>query len=473
MSTNERVFTLEDQQAFAQISGDYNPLHLDPIVARRLMYGKPVVHGIHGVLWALDMWLTKHSKPIELRSVKVDFFAPIAVLEPVQCQFLIDEKDKLKIRIDVNGSKAASVQVSYSTELSLGQCDEIINRYFPEKDECKSNPPDLFSTMTGKVKLHLDSVLCKRLFPSLECLLPSVQLSEILATTRIVGMECPGLNSIFSGMSLKFFDCPSSLSSVKFHVSDFDERFSRLLIAIEGPCASGELSVFCRPPQKTQPSYRELINFVEKNRFEGQRAIVIGGSRGLGEVTAKLLAAGGAETRITYFRGQQDAHSLVDEINLGGGKAASIEFDVLSPPAGLEGLLGEQWTPTHLYYFATPFIFEGVRGKFSASLFDKFCDYYVTGFVNSVQAYKDIGSRLEKVFYPSSVAVQELPIDMIEYASAKAAGEVVCAALDKSEKQTDIVFSRLPRLDTDQTASLWEVENLDPVPFLLKIICQL
>ena len=52
----ERVFTDEDQRHFARLSGDSNPMHLDAAVARRLLTGRQVVHGVHLLLWALERW---------------------------------------------------------------------------------------------------------------------------------------------------------------------------------------------------------------------------------------------------------------------------------------------------------------------------------------------------------------------------------------------------------------------------------
>ena len=55
MKEVKRSFDIDDQIAFAEISGDYNPLHLDKIVARRSMFGDVIVHGMHLVLWALNV----------------------------------------------------------------------------------------------------------------------------------------------------------------------------------------------------------------------------------------------------------------------------------------------------------------------------------------------------------------------------------------------------------------------------------
>jgi len=36
----ERVFKREDQESFAALSGDWNPIHVDSVAARRLLFGE-------------------------------------------------------------------------------------------------------------------------------------------------------------------------------------------------------------------------------------------------------------------------------------------------------------------------------------------------------------------------------------------------------------------------------------------------
>lgn len=45
----------EDFDKFAQLSGDDNPIHVDPAFARRTRFGKPVAHGmmLYGLICAL------------------------------------------------------------------------------------------------------------------------------------------------------------------------------------------------------------------------------------------------------------------------------------------------------------------------------------------------------------------------------------------------------------------------------------
>ncbi|MDR0758695.1 MAG: MaoC family dehydratase, partial [Treponema sp.] len=41
-----KKFSGEDVRDFARISGDMNPIHLDPDAAAKSIFGKPVVHGM-------------------------------------------------------------------------------------------------------------------------------------------------------------------------------------------------------------------------------------------------------------------------------------------------------------------------------------------------------------------------------------------------------------------------------------------
>lgn len=41
-----RTFTEDDVQAFADLSGDHNPLHLDKEYAKKTRFGRPIVHGV-------------------------------------------------------------------------------------------------------------------------------------------------------------------------------------------------------------------------------------------------------------------------------------------------------------------------------------------------------------------------------------------------------------------------------------------
>ncbi|WP_457651690.1 MaoC family dehydratase [Rhodocaloribacter sp.] len=43
----QRVITAEEVRAFADLSGDDNPIHVDEEYARGTRFGKPIVHGVY------------------------------------------------------------------------------------------------------------------------------------------------------------------------------------------------------------------------------------------------------------------------------------------------------------------------------------------------------------------------------------------------------------------------------------------
>lgn len=59
---------------------------------------------------------------------------------------------------------------------------------------------------------------------------------------------------------------------------------------------------------------------------------------------------------------------------------------------------------------------------------------------------------------------------MTEYTMAKVAGEALCSDMNEAFAPMHVTQSRLPRLPTDQTASLTDVPTADPVETLLPII---
>src|SRR5690606_25711532 len=184
---------------------------------------------------------------------------------------------------------------------------------------------------SGQCQLYLDQSLGKQLFPNLMRYVSPQQLAQIIACTRIVGMKCPGLSSIFAGIRLNFnADIAGSgggEDEIRFSVTYRDERVKMLKIDVEGKGMKGMLDTFLRPAPVKQPSYAEVCATVTGSRFATQRALVVGGSRGVGEITAKLLSAGGADVIITYHQGLEEAENVTKEIIDGGGRCRAVSLD--------------------------------------------------------------------------------------------------------------------------------------------------
>lgn len=459
----QRKFTWGLQRSFAELSGDYNPLHTDAKVARRLLFGGVVVHGIHALLWALDSWLRSKPASIEILSINAMFNKPIRVDEEVTFTLTDEKEGRARINLQAGESLCTLIDVVWSH--SRRKAWPEFSTHHPDRRVCRTVSLDEVESASGALPLYFHQNSATELFPHLVTIMPSKQLAGIIASSRLVGVECPGLHSLYSELQIAFDSLVDSASELHYEVQHFDRRFSLVSIRIAAPGMSGLIKAFLRPGPQAQVNSSELPTLVSRTEFQGQRALIIGGSRGLGEATAKLLSAGGADVKITYFAGKEDASRVTSEILSSGGSAASFFFDVLDPGQDLYQKLGTAWSPTHLYYFATPFIFAGDRGFLSLELLKKFCDYYLQGFLNTVKHVARF--NLKRVFYPSSVAIDEIPIEMGEYVIAKMAGETLCIVLEKKSPGLRIYRPRLPRLSTDQTATPFPVKNFDPVNVLL------
>ena len=90
--------------------------------------------------------------------------------------------------------------------------------------------------------------------------------------------------------------------------------------------------------------------------------------------------------------------------------------------------------------------------NFSEMLFDKFYSVYVKGFWSLLTAF-NLDNRI-RIFYPSTVAIDQDMKEMPEYATAKKMGEDLVEGLNNSYENIEIQIARLPRIRTDQTNTI-------------------
>ena len=80
-----RVVTREDVRAYADASGDRNPLHRDDAVARAAGFPRVVAHGMY-TMGTLASWLAEWAgDPAAVLRLQVNFRAPVLVEETIAC----------------------------------------------------------------------------------------------------------------------------------------------------------------------------------------------------------------------------------------------------------------------------------------------------------------------------------------------------------------------------------------------------
>jgi hypothetical protein len=466
-----KTFTNADQLEFARLSGDHNPIHMDDIAARRTPAGAPVVHGMHAVIWALDLIAQEHPSA-EISSVAVRFARFIYRDDPIGLKLVRHTQAAVMFELMTAGQSAVFVTLGLSPE-SPKSSEPPIAWDVPEISTTKFPNEPTFEELSG-LSGRLAQTMCDGLeqrFPHAAKVVTAARLGGLAQLSNLVGMISPGLHSIFAGFNVEFVNDETTKSGLSFRVTSTDRRFRLVRMDVAGSGLAGTVTAFNRWPPIESPRLADLAAHVKSSEFGAGVALILGGSRGLGAVTAKLLALGGLKTIITYAQGKEDACRLAHEINAVCGPefCNTLHVDVRKDVgAQLTSLTS---TVTHFYYFATPPIISQRKGVFSPDLYATFSRFYLSGFFEALQfLLPQARHGILSAFYPSSVYVETRPSGMTEYGMVKMAGELLCADLNRSHRHLRIHVERLPRVLTDQTASVTPTELADPVSIMLPVI---
>ncbi|MBF0358641.1 MAG: hypothetical protein HQL70_08530, partial [Magnetococcales bacterium] len=99
---------------FATLSGDWNPLHMEPEYARRLQFGSSVVHGLHAMLVALEALYASQTHHCSLQKLDVMFNQPLQHGKPFT--IIIENTDKYSFTIKVSVEKKQAIKITGSTK---------------------------------------------------------------------------------------------------------------------------------------------------------------------------------------------------------------------------------------------------------------------------------------------------------------------------------------------------------------------
>jgi acyl dehydratase/NAD(P)-dependent dehydrogenase (short-subunit alcohol dehydrogenase family) len=461
----ERTFALADLVAFAELSGDFNPLHVNPVAARRTQLGECVAHGIFVLLWALDRLQIHTGSNWQWTRISARFLRPVRASARIVASAKIKNAGEISLAISEAGRVLCQCELTWACANHQPGRVSIALDELPRRE--KPVQLDLADAMKagGILDLYWPARQGKALFPALAGAQRPDSLAAMLAMTRVIGMKVPGEHSVFIQFDFTFEPQSDAKQPFTYRVAEYRKSSRRLGIAVESSAGRGMLWALFRPAPVVQPVMATITQRVLPRRFQGRRIIVIGGSRGLGELGAKVLAAGGAEVALSYRMGGDDAHRVVADIVASGGRAVAFQLDIAE--AGWEANLSANCTGfDHLGYFATPPLVEGDGRTLDEDLFKKFFAVYAAGLVKVVQWLARSTSGKFALFNASTVAVQSPPLRNLEYAAAKAASEACSRWLAGAYPRAHIHVAQFPRLNTDQTASFLsagEHDNLETV----------
>jgi hypothetical protein len=461
MTVAPRIFTLADQHAFADWSGDWNPIHVDPVAARRTLVGEAVVHGVHTLLWALDRYFAAGGAAII--ALRVAFMKPV-LLGPAVEMVQSREDNDIWLKLMDGGDILAAIRLTPG-DAPPGPAGVALPD-FPRSPRAWTFAA--LKSAAGTLPVAGNSDALRAAFPAACASLGVARVVALMTLSRLVGMEVPGAHSLFAGIDISLTG--NDALTLDWNVTRAIAPQAPLVVAVLGGGLAGTITAFMRPAPAAQPSVAQVADALGGLRLEGQRALVVGGSRGLGEVIAKVVAAAGGRVTITYHRGEAEALSVQDEIRAFGGACDVAQFDADSANSqgAVELLAGR---PTHLYYLASPPITPSLKGVFDGAKARKFNRVYVETFALLCLAAGNLPDF--RAFYPSSVFVAERPKGFLEYCAAKAAGESLCDALNDQQPGLSVLADRLPRLRTDQTAAFMGKAAAEPLAVMVDVVRRL
>jgi acyl dehydratase/NADP-dependent 3-hydroxy acid dehydrogenase YdfG len=459
------TFTPGTQEFFAKISADVNPMHMDSVAARRTQSGRPVVHGMHEVVRVLESYgAAEPGLPLPTK-LTVRFPNPVYLGDSIEVARIDAAAPQLRLQAQVDGVVTADLRITLGNS-SNSSASPLATIPTDSSLVCRDLSLAQMRERTGNVSSAAGLDEIRKDFPAASGWIGAQRVAALIVLSRLVGMECPGLHSLFSGFTVEFN--ADEKTSLHYRVASADDRYRLLNIEVSGLGIRGSIEAFARHPPIGQPSMEQLAPLVQPGEFSGQSVLIIGGSRGLGELTAKLIAAGGGHPTITYSVGHSDAERVAAEIRNSGRICEVIQYDVRQPSR--QQLQSLTSAPSHFYYYATGQIFGRRTKAFDPVTLSEFVAYYVTGFYDVCAALRETSKANLSVFYPSSVAVEQRPRNMTEYSMAKAAAEILCSDLNRDWSNFHIATVRLPRLLTDQTSTVAPVESASSIDTILPIV---
>lgn len=323
-----------DVMNFAKLSGDNNPLHIDPEYASRTQFRGRIAHGFISIVYvfqALNSFVEMETTTLNL--VEFNFISPCREGEILNLTLIFSKKE-IKVNIVDTEYKVICKGRLLVTRLSKKMPDH----YFKLKNDIQTAEFRSDKDLGKKFRLPYDLIekACCEKDNKLSNLFFHSQRSVLFSLSTIVGMYLPGKQALFRSFELQFMnECFSSNGlNAEAEVERIYNAGSSIEAVIQFSCKETELAT-ARVKSSILKSNRKSISIIDPKSYhqyryllENKKALVLGGSRGIGAAVAQLLAFSGSDVLLQFNNGLNDAQRIQKHIKDEGFNCEIIHLDL-------------------------------------------------------------------------------------------------------------------------------------------------
>jgi len=340
---------------FSEISGDKNSLHMNPEIARKFRYRKPVVHGVLPFSFISLLQHDFPNKKICFTEISIKFKAPIFIGYEIYLSVQYHENEgeyhfnaewyDNKTDAELIKSTGSFCLITQSKNVnhinSQGQerkcfvLDNLVENLLTRDDIYKQSESFQFVIDSG-LSLKYREILQHAQLGGVEVLCDiNTNLIGTLLISTLVGMRLPGRYATLLSLKISY---KKTLDYINNYVMEGSvEKVAtssgkiKSLISITSnneEYAVGSADVLINPPPRKLINCKEILDDYLDMGIKGKVVLITGASRGIGASAAKLFAMHGAKVVVNYLSGKTDADFVVKDIKASGGEAIAVQCDI-------------------------------------------------------------------------------------------------------------------------------------------------
>ena len=459
----KKKFNNNDQLKFSKLTGDLNPIHLYKSYATNTLFQNVVVHGLNLVVWALEETILSNIK--DINRIKINFLKPVFLNEEVFLNVIKENKKEIQIIVKSKTERKIIIktyisnkEIFFKKNIHNVDCNK---KTIPKKKKLKK--------IKGFIYLQKNISLVKKSFPKINNKIAIEKIVRLVSLSRLVGIQLNNNPGILSSIDLLFKNSILK-NKIQFKVKKFIKKFSFCELNILGNGVKARIESFIIPEIR-KLSFQEIKKKIPRMLFLNKNILIIGGSNGLGEIAVNILCALGANVTFTYNNNYFNSDKIALDLKKSNIRCNYFKLDVTKiRKKDIISLKSRKFE--NIYYFSTPRIIS--TKNFDNNLYKKYLNYYVTSFKKILKKINFLPEKKTKIFFPSTIYINEKNEKFSEYVNAKKKAENLCDSINKKNNlKYHISYERLPRIWTRQSSSFYNLNYSDGFKIILKIIKKL